>query len=63
MSKIVITTNKMIEVKINSCQHDYLRILTNDYGKRKFEGDYECTICGDIKTKKELDELGIFYTD
>jgi hypothetical protein len=45
------------------CHHDYLRILTNDYGLGKHEGDYECTFCGDIKTQKELEESGKNWSD
>jgi len=47
------------------CTHDYLRILTNDYTAKpsRREGEYQCTLCGDIKTKAQLDLLGIRYFD
>jgi len=46
------------------CKHDYIRILTNkDNSIGKFEGDYECTHCGDVKTEKELNLLNVPYFD
>ena len=40
------------------CTHDWLRILTG-----LDEGKYECTICGKVSTKEELDGRGESYTD
>jgi hypothetical protein len=47
------------------CRHDWIRILTDDYSTVpvQHEGDYQCSFCNEMKTKKQLDDAGELYFD